>query len=142
MAKPTGKESENNPNRDQRGRFRKGNTEGNRWPKGVSGNPSGRVKNAPSIVALLRRALGEKDGARTVARAIVDAAIEKAKAGDFRYFQEIVNRIDGKVEDRIEVAGSGLADLSDAALMREIIGGVESREELDRLWMEAQEQDD
>lgn len=42
--------------RDEKGHFVKGNTEGNRWKKGESGNPAGRP---PKIIAQLNRLLDQ-----------------------------------------------------------------------------------
>lgn len=48
---------------------------GRPWPKGVSGNPSGRRKGSASLKAALRRALTQQQ-ADAIARRLVEAAAE------------------------------------------------------------------
>ncbi len=65
---------------------------------GQSGNPSGRPKGIITFANELRKALQEQpngDG-KTRMRRILDAAIDRAEAGDLGYFRELVDRIDGK----------------------------------------------
>ena len=69
---------------------------------GQSGNPSGKRKGAVSITAALRRKLAEG----TDVEEIVDALIREAKAGDIRHIVEILNRIDGKVPDKMIAAAA------------------------------------
>ena len=80
----------NNIHRDNRGRYLPG-TSGN-----LGGAPRG-----PSIAARLRRILALDDG--RVANALVEAGVKAALQGDFRFWQEILNRVDGKVVERVLV---------------------------------------
>jgi hypothetical protein len=65
---------------------------------GESRNPNGRPKGT-SITHKMREIVEKDDGA--VADALVRAAVKAAMKGDFRFWQEILNRVDGKVADRI-----------------------------------------
>lgn len=62
------------------------------FPKGVSGNPNGRPKK-PLQVALEAELESDPD----ILRQFVRKGLEKALAGDFRYWAAIFDRIDGKV---------------------------------------------
>ena len=39
-------------------------------------------------------------------RGLVQVAIDRAVAGEFRYFKEILDRTDGKVSDRLDVTAN------------------------------------
>jgi hypothetical protein len=76
------------------------------WKPGQSGNPAGRPKGAVSIVRLMRNVL-EENG-EEAARKIALAIIEKAKAGDPKCAEIVLDRIDGKVTQGLEVEGGGI----------------------------------
>ena len=67
---------------------------------GVSGNPSGRPSTR-RFTARLREALDRNDGEMT--KAMVNVACQRALRGDFRYFKEILDRVEGKVLDQIAI---------------------------------------
>jgi hypothetical protein len=67
---------------------------------GVSGNPAGRPSTR-RFTAKLREALDKNDG--EMLKAMVNVACQRALRGDFRYFKEIIDRVEGKVPDRIAV---------------------------------------
>ena len=74
------------------------------WPKGVSGNPSGRPKGAVSLTRILREALKEPSAKRpglTRAHDLVLTLIDKADEGNSALLQQILDRIDGKVVERV-----------------------------------------
>jgi len=93
-------------NRRQDGTFATGNRIGPRFRRGQSGNPKGRPPEQP-LTASLRAALSANDGEliETLAR----KAIDKAKGGDFRFWKEIFDRVDGKVTDRLDLTASGMS---------------------------------
>ena len=79
------------------------------WKKGQSGNPSGRPKGIPSIEAAMRNRLSEVDDGKQLVDALVMTAIKKALKGDHRFWNSILERLDGKVADRLAGAdGEGL----------------------------------
>ena len=85
------------------------------WKKGQSGNPSGRPKGIPSLEAALRQRLEQSDG-EAFMRALVDVAFKKAMKGDHRFWTSILERLDGKVADRIAGAdGEGLTVILERA---------------------------
>ena len=86
------------------GTFGRGNTIGNRFRQGESGNPKGRRPERPLTTAL-REVLDANDG--EIIKVLVQTAIDRAKAGDFRYFKEIMDRVDGKVTNRMDVSDDG-----------------------------------
>lgn len=73
------------------------------WKPGQSGNPSGRPKGAVSLTAKLRQALEvEIKPGLTTADLLVKVAIKAASKGDYKFWKEILDRIDGKVPDKIQ----------------------------------------
>lgn len=82
---------------------------------GQSGNPSGRPKGSKTLTGILRELL-DKDvpGAveehgmpLTYAQLLVRTAIKHAAQGNPTFFREILERMDGKVPDRIEAKLGG-----------------------------------
>lgn len=73
-----------------------------RFKPGVSGNPKGRPKGR-SVTALVREIVDADDG--ELAEQLARKAIDMALAGDFRFFREILNRVDGKVADQVQDEG-------------------------------------
>jgi len=68
------------------------------FPKGVSGNPNGRPKKIPEIDVLLAEVLGENGEEAT---AILKALLAKAKKGDVRAAEVILDRTYGKAKQDI-----------------------------------------
>lgn len=76
------------------------------WPKGVSGNPNGRPKK-PSMNAELARKFNLDPGRLS---GLVEAGIKAAENGDFRYWKEIFDRLDGKIPSPVEITEKQDAD--------------------------------
>lgn len=74
------------------------------WHKGKSGNPGGRPKGTVSIVTILRQQLAKHP---EWAQALVKKWIQHAAEGSYQHLQAIVDRVDGKVPDRVEGADGG-----------------------------------
>jgi len=77
------------------------------WPKGVSGNPKGAAKG-PQLITRLRRKLMEpvvnKDGTpkgNRHADEVIDALVAVAERGDIRAISLLLERMHGKVPDRV-----------------------------------------
>ena len=100
------KQAVNTPTRRQDGTFAPGNKIGPRFKPGQSGNPKGRPPERP-LTALLRETLDANDG--ELIRSIVLVAVERALAGDFRYFKEIMDRTEGKVKDQLDVTAISMS---------------------------------
>jgi len=79
---------------------------GHQWKPGQSGNPAGKPRAKP-LSELLRKA-----GDQGAYAEIVNALIARAKDGDTKAISIILDRIEGKVSDRLILEGSGL-DLND-----------------------------
>ena len=71
---------------------------------GQSGNPKGRPKGS-SITPRLKRIIEENNG--EIADALVKSAIKNALKGDFRFWNAIMERVEGKVADRVQHSGEG-----------------------------------
>jgi len=70
---------------------------GRPWPKGVSGNPSGRRRGSVSLAAALARSLTKRD-----AEAICRKLISLAKRGDVPALRLLFDRLDTvDIEQRI-----------------------------------------
>lgn len=78
------------------------NIRAHRFKPGQSGNPKGRPKGS-SITPRLKRIVEENDG--EIADALVKSAIKNALKGDFRFWNAIMERVEGKVADRIQHSG-------------------------------------
>ena len=69
---------------------------------GNNANPNGRPKSRP-IAAAIREIIDADDGKRL--QRIARTAVGMAESGDYRYAKEIMERIDGKVADKLEHSG-------------------------------------
>jgi hypothetical protein len=84
-----------------------------RFALGYSGNPGGRPEGALSLTAILRKIVNSRinpndpKDLRTYGEALIVAAIRHARDGNARFFREIMERVDGKVPDRIETELGG-----------------------------------
>ena len=79
-----------------------------RFKKGESGNPGGRPKGM-SIEAQLSKRLADGESGEKLVDSLITVALRQALNGDFRFWNSIIERIDGKVADRIAGPdGSGL----------------------------------
>lgn len=81
---------------EETGKFLVGNTTGNRFLEGESGNPKGAEKR--SVKHLL------KNDEKYSNRKLADKLWELGMAGNFPAIQELLNRKEGKVKEEIEVA--------------------------------------
>jgi len=100
------------------GKFAKGN----QWtfrekPENINlnGRPKGR-----SLSDHLRKLLDDEENGENLADALVKMAVDRALRGDFKFWQEIMNRIDGRVPNTIAGAdGSSLTFLIGEAVQSE-----------------------
>ena len=99
---------------DERGKFAKGNKysfKNKPENMNLNGRPKGR-----GLQDHLRSMLEDEETGGQLCDALVKAAVDRALKGDFRFWQEIINRIDGKVPNRIADAdGSSLTFILDEA---------------------------
>lgn len=79
------------------------------WTKGRSGNPAGRPTNTESVAHQLRKLLGQKRAGRTRAEHVAEAWISAAESGDVVAIKTLVDRVDGKVQERIDHTNDGQA---------------------------------
>lgn len=96
--------------RDSAGRFLHGHKHG--WQPGQSGNPSGKNKGI-RVSDHLKRIVEEDmigvEGVdkRTIGEAMARIGIEKALDGDIHFWRYIIDRLDGKIADKLEVSSVG-----------------------------------
>lgn len=93
-----GKQTENK--RDSKGRFKKGNKEGNRWKKGESGNPNGRRNSFTDILQEIGDIAVDE---RSKRERIMDKLYKMAERGDLNAIKFIVEKLEGKNLERVQV---------------------------------------
>ena len=72
------------------------------FKKGQTGNPNGRPKKLPELHVLLANVLGEDKGGITAAEAILKAIEAKARKGDTRAAELLLDRAYGKPKQTSE----------------------------------------
>ena len=87
------------------------------WKPGESGNPSGMPKGTVKITDRLRAIIEKDDG--QVAMALATAATKAALKGDFRFWQAIIDRIDGPIKQQL------IAEMEHRILEVEMPGGID-----------------
>jgi uncharacterized protein HemY len=94
-----------NAKQTQRNKFPSGNKIGNRFPKGESGNPSGRPKLTRLTDALREQITEQLQNApeRTIAEAIARKLIKLALDGDIAAIREVFDRTEGKPKQAIDL---------------------------------------
>jgi hypothetical protein len=75
------------------------------FKKGQSGNPNGRPKKLPAIDKIMADVLGSLDDDNSPAHEIIEAIKKKAKLGDPRAAELLLDRAYGKVKQSIEHLG-------------------------------------
>ena len=70
------------------------------FKKGETGNPNGRPPGQ-TLTARLRKILDREVSGKKIADLLMEEMAKGALKGDFRFMQEIFNRIDGKVPDKV-----------------------------------------
>lgn len=68
---------------------------------GQSGNPGGRPSAQRSIQAAMRKLVSEDYNGKDLAVALAKIAVSKALAGDHKFWEMIIERIDGKVAQEL-----------------------------------------
>ncbi len=88
-----------------KGKFPPGNKIGKTFPKGVSGNPSGRPKLTKLTEALREQLAEEMPNApeRTIAEAIARTLIREAIGGNVQAIREIGDRTEGRPKQTLDV---------------------------------------
>ena len=74
------------------------------WKPGQSGNPKGRPKGV-SITGAIRELVAAGLNGKDLEKALATVAIQRALSGDYKFYQLVVERLDGKVPDMIESQG-------------------------------------
>lgn len=74
-----------------------------KFKPGQCGNPNGRPKKIPGLDELLSECLGENG---IEAKEIINALIKKAKKGDVRAAEIILDRMYGKAKQGLDLSGT------------------------------------
>lgn len=75
------------------------------WRKGQSGNPNGRPPGK-SITTQLREMLDAGLNGQDLAKAMAQVAFKEALKGDFKFWNAIMERLDGKLPDTVTQDGA------------------------------------
>jgi hypothetical protein len=70
-----------------------------RFPKGTSGNPGGRPKKH-SLTAAIE---AELDANPEMLKELAQRSLKEALKGDFRFWAALLERLDGKVNNSVEI---------------------------------------
>lgn len=92
-------------NKRENGQFAPGNTAGNRFKPGESGNPKGRPRRTKLSEALAEQ-LAEampKQPEETIAEGVAQALIKRALLGDVAAIREIADRTEGKPRQAVDL---------------------------------------
>lgn len=85
----------------------KGNTKNlTPFKKGQSGNLNGRPKKLPQLDVIIAEVLGQKTGGITAAQQILNALRLKAKKGDVRAAELLMDRAYGKLKQQVNVSAN------------------------------------
>lgn len=101
---------------------------------GQSGNPGGRGKGSVSLMTLMRRAVNSPytgDDAKpgqTKADKMMENAVDLAAKGSHKHLITLLERLLGKVPDRVHVDNNPLSSLSDEDLQK-LLDAEETGEE-------------
>lgn len=101
------------------------------FTKGQSGNPGGKPKSKP-FADMLRIAVNEatEDGGKKL-RALADALVSKAVAGDVQAIKEVADRLDGKPAQQIIASGDPDNPIEhvhrDAERFTSLVAGIATR---------------
>lgn len=81
-----------------------------KWKKGESGNPLGKRKGEVNLTSRLKKQLmkdlGKSGG--TQADAVLAALISEARSGNIHAINMILDRVEGKVTDQIQMSGAAV----------------------------------
>jgi hypothetical protein len=80
------------------GKFEKGNNFGNRFTPGKSGNPAGKARSS-LLTDVVRRQLSDSDDLEAIATALIG----KAKKGDLEAVKIILDRLEGRPKQPLEM---------------------------------------
>ena len=90
--------------KDSKGKF----IEGNKYSfkhRPENANRKGRPKGR-SLQDHLRKMLEEEETGEKLCDALIASAVDRALKGDFKFWKEIIDRIDGKVPNINKIAGA------------------------------------
>lgn len=79
-----------------------GENKGHRWQPGESGNPNGRPPKGTAITDVMRQMLEEKP---EIKRALMSKLLEMAIKGDLAAIREVIDRMDGRAKQSVELSG-------------------------------------
>ena len=91
------------------------------WKPGQSGNPNGMPKGKRSIVGQLHKILDKEVQGKDMAEAMARIAYQRALQGDFKFWDAIVDRIDGKVADKLEAKLTSVAKAVPAKILDDVL---------------------
>lgn len=77
--------------------------------KGTSGNPRGRPKKGQALTDILNYKLDQRDGSGKMRReAVAEKLIDLAEGGDITAIRYIMDRVDGRPKETIELENAAI----------------------------------
>ena len=103
---------------------------GNQWQPGKSGNPGGRPKGG-SITSILRELLSREvrkgfPKPKTHAHEIAQKLVTLAIAGDIKAIRIVLDRVEGRVPERVELSG----EVNTLSIVANIMAARERRDNM------------
>jgi hypothetical protein len=92
---------------------------GRQWKPGESGNPAGYSKSGRLTNRLV--AALEKDNGK-LADALTTVILKKALSGDYKFAQELINRVEGRVAERLAGHDGGPLSLPGITVVKAYAG--------------------
>src|SRR4051812_48420625 len=79
-----------------------------RWKPGQSGNPGGKGQRE-SLTAMLRRVLEKEHNGKPIGELLVERLVKEALSGKLPHIKEVLDRVEGKVKEKLQLEGAGAA---------------------------------
>jgi len=99
------------------------------FKKGQSGNPDGRPKGSENFTTKFKRAIeiiakaNKIDDVDEVEIQLFITAYKKAKGGDYRYYQDIIDRLYGKPQSSVDITSKGESIQGNSIVFRDYGAG-------------------
>ena len=72
------------------------------WKKGQSGNPKGSSKGRRLLTSAMEELIAEGLNGKDLSKALAKKAVAMALAGNFQFFNLLMERLDGKVAEQMQ----------------------------------------
>jgi len=98
-----------------------------RWKPGQSGNPKGTAGPGRSIQAAMRKLMNEDYQGKDLAVAMAKIAVQRALRGDYKFFEIVMERIDGKVVQELNAEIRSVSKAYPADVLEDVLNAGRNR---------------